>query len=500
MTCKLRHVRCDEQTPRCSQCQKSSRQCEYSADPARPGPSQLKIVLWQPDDLANERPSLYPGQTNDESRALNFFRTNVAAGLGGLFDASFWSRHVLLMAQHEPSVRHAVVALASLSEMVPNKALDPGSAPIYPETFAIRQQTKAISELRAKMEDGSNPSPAVVLTTCALFTGIEMIQNHHDSALRHMSSGTFVFLDWYMKRRGQDQSPCDLTNQLRQVFGRLMLQLILFVDTRPGESQFLSPSLTPTLPSIPVAFKSVDEARDCLNSCLCSIYHSEVSAHLPNVDVPEVRRSPLLPAQSIGAPIRQWKLAFASFLSNEEARLSAKEIRAAAILELHQVAGSVAASAGPYTHEIVFDSFEDEFRQILALASRVLHDTDEPAEHAQPLCPSFDMGVIPPLYYAASRCRHPDIRRQALDLLRKGPAQEGIWHNGMLSGIAGRIIEIEEAECSNPRNSADIPAEARLSLLNATVHSAQRTVTMHCCRQQFKESGKTPVLHELIRY
>lgn len=40
----------------------------------------------------------------------------MAGYLSGVFDPSFWTIDILQFAQHEEPVRHAVVALASLSE------------------------------------------------------------------------------------------------------------------------------------------------------------------------------------------------------------------------------------------------------------------------------------------------------------------------------------------------------------------------------------------------
>src|SRR3978361_563298 len=79
-TCKLRHIRCDGQQPRCTPCQKSSRQCGYSANP---DPDPLKIVLWQPNGLVLHQISQDPSHTSDEIRAFDFFRNKVATNLGG---------------------------------------------------------------------------------------------------------------------------------------------------------------------------------------------------------------------------------------------------------------------------------------------------------------------------------------------------------------------------------------------------------------------------------
>lgn len=47
VTCKARHIKCNEKKPRCSPCEKSSRQCEYSTEPVNQYSQQLKFVYWQ---------------------------------------------------------------------------------------------------------------------------------------------------------------------------------------------------------------------------------------------------------------------------------------------------------------------------------------------------------------------------------------------------------------------------------------------------------------------
>jgi hypothetical protein len=60
-------------------------------------------------------------------------------------------------------------------------------------------------------------------------------------------------------------------------------------------------------------------------------------------------------------------------------------------------------------------------------------------------------------------------------------------------------MNLEEMGCDSAQNSVDIPASARLSMINATIDSAQRTVTLHCCRQQLGE-GRANVIHELVEF
>ena len=531
-TCKARHVRCDERKPRCTPCEKSSRHCEYSSDRVRPTPDQLKVIMWQPTGLAIRQLSLTAGHTSHEGRSLEFFRVKVAMDLSGFFDSSFWTQDVLQVAQHEPSVRHGVVALASLSETLlrtkqgrgnggegslqdeddKQRSLPRSRAP-SPETFAIRQHAKAVSALTKKMQDGVESSPETVLITCALFICFDMLQNNFEAAVRQMSSGVFVFCEWYSKHRIAAKTAypqlVGLAYHLKNLFERLLSQTILFIDTNIQEWQFLEPQFTPDLPIIPPAFKSIDEARDCLNAYRCCVYHKIITSQMQDLSNQGANKEdsnsdifPAEPPQVEDDPHQAWELAFEAFLRHPRTILSPREQQAAVLLEIQHISGSILAAAGMSGQEIVFDRFEASFSKIVSLVSGLTGHKGQHLQESAPAFPAFDMGTLPPLYFTASRCRQPSIRRQALHLLTQGPIQEGIWHSGMLSNIAKHIMNKEEAACVDPLtcNSSDIAATARISVLNAKINSAQRTVNLYYCRPQAEGMNEMHVLHELVTY
>lgn len=487
-------MKCDEKQPRCTPCRKSSRQCEYSPDR---DPDPLKVVLWHPNDVAIRRISPTPGHSNEESRAFHFFRTKVAINLGGFFDSSFWTLDVLRVAQHEDPVRHAIVALASLSETLLDTA--PGSNKQAPKPFAIRQHSKAISNLRKKIDESDDSSVEVILITCALFICYEMFQSHNEEALSHMSSGIYVYFNWHSNRRKSlpQNTPSAIEVQLQRLFGRLMLQTILFVQAKPQDWKFIIPSFTPELPSIPLVFASLEEARASLDGCMCSIYHGMLASQFQGLD----NNFQEIPKDSISQlePLEEWALAYKRFIEDQIGGLSPSERIAATLLEIQQITASIIAATMPVSQETVFDAFDQSFSRVLTLATQLLCSNNENTDPEPPLFPAFEMGIIPHFYFAASRCRDPSLRRQALHLLRLGPRQEGIWHRDVLAGIAERIITMEEMGCQNAQTSADIPGSARLSMLNTTIDPARRTVTLHCCRQQ-SEEGIGYVMYELVEY
>lgn len=74
----------------------------------------------------------------------------------------------------------------------------------------------------------------------------------------------------------------------------------------------------------------------------------------------------------------------------------------------------------------------------------------------------FETRFIPQLFFVATKCRHPAIRRQAISLLRLGPEVENTWKADTLADIAERVVGTEEsgeingAFCIEPY-SMDLP-------------------------------------------
>jgi hypothetical protein len=57
---------------------------------------------------------------------------------------------------------------------------------------------------------------------------------------------------------------------------------------------------------------------------------------------------------------------------------------------------------------------------------------------------TFEIGLIPPLYFTAINCRHLLLRRKAVALLRQGSRREGLRDAEPMARVAERVIKLEE--------------------------------------------------------
>ncbi|KAJ9616377.1 hypothetical protein H2200_000095 [Cladophialophora chaetospira] len=524
LTCRSRHVRCDRARPRCSPCKKSSRQCGYPASSSS-GPNSetttseeaaaaaVKVVFYEPGNLGVKRLAHTPGQTPREARALRYFREVVAERLAGFFDATFWTVGVVRVAQSVPSLRHALVAVASHWEnvVVPGMARR-RTADWECDDFALQQYTLAITELRESMQGKAcKPTTVELLMSNLLFICLEMFQNHYESALRQLSSGLYLFSEWEAKRRHRknpvggeensygmnqtegntDDNDGELETYLSHIFKRLLTQSLLFPVQRL-DKRLLVPSLTPILPDVPSKFSSQDQARDSLHDCLSSILHNVRSQNLAD----KVR------CEGGHIALDRWSTSFADFCDRDDSKLTELERRNLIILEMQRLGMFMdALGEASFKSEMDFDAWMPQLSHIVKLGRYIVETKRLTVPNGKVLhYPKLDTGLIAPLYLVASRCRDPKLRREAVKVLRKGPRQEGVWSSRIMASVAERIIEIEEEGLREVRECSDVGVERRVKLEDAAILTAEKKVAAVFVRGGGKKEGGAQVLYETIPY
>jgi hypothetical protein len=108
--------------------------------------------------------------------------------------------------------------------------------------------------------------------------------------------------------------------------------------------------------------------------------------------------------------------------------------------------------------QIAFDEYTDHFAALVDHAEARLKHNDECATAAPPVL-TAEMGVVPPLYYAAMKCRHPILRRRALSLLQIAPRQKGLWGSFAADRVVATVIALEEGDAHTPGAGLREPSE-----------------------------------------
>lgn len=175
-----------------------------------------------------------------------------------------------------------------------------------------------------------------------------------------------------------------------------------------------------------------------------------------------------------------WEAAFRSLFDSrlEDPNLSFKDRSLIATLKMEHLNSRILFLSLFSSTESGFDVFIPQFANIIELAREVVaHDESQaasaahclfsPSQHGQQcphqryddppsvtaggyaayhLKPSFtaDLGIVPPLFMVATKCREPTLRRQAIQLLRSSARREGMWDSELVARIGQFIMDIEE--------------------------------------------------------
>jgi hypothetical protein len=467
--------------------------------------SLIKIVHWKPNALALYRMSVDLAGDQEERRAFHFFRSNSVMALQGYFDSEFWSRLVLQASHTEPTIRHAVIALGSLHETTQNEdsaILKSGAA--Y-DKFALQQCNKAIANLNQELGIRGQQSIEVLLMSCVIFVCFETLQGNYESALTHMESGVRMYRNWQAENSKPGPGISSgrhhtIDKEIAQIFSRLNLQVLMFPDTHLLGRNFYTTNLNPLIDQPPKTFSSLKEAKDRLDNCMGYIFQSVLAVYFARENFlhQAQKRSPEF--MSYQTLLSQWSVLFGAFISSSGTNLGPEDRQRASLLEIQYRVATILFTTGMSPEETAFDAFNSEFNSIVTLTSSLVKDGKAFGIPGRAGQFSFDMALVPPMYLTATRCRDPLIRRRALSILSATPRQEGVWNSDMMARIAERLIHIEEDGNGQVTSSDNVPATSRLSVLNATINSEQRSVLVELCRPKGNQNGELDLLDEWITY
>ena len=124
------------------------------------------------------------------------------------------------------------------------------------------------------------------------------------------------------------------------------------------------------------------------------------------------------------------------------------------------------------SEESATDRYMDRFARILNLTENFLQERQTPDSLSAHYSP--ELGIIAPLFMVGWKCRDRDLRRRALNLLRRGPEQEALYRADYHAMALQKIIEIEEEPAAMLIENAQcperwVPPEAA-RIRNLTVH------------------------------
>lgn len=433
-------------------CTKTGRKCDGYLD--------LKSIARSRRRTSGQAPHTsllltYDWASQDEKRSFHFFQHVTAPTLSGDFDAFFWRTLVLQICQTEPAVKHAVLAVSSLHEgmLQETHTVTPYVGGSSRQSFALQQYNKAIACMLDQMTE-TDAKPLGSLLTCVLFVCIEFMQNKDKESLIHLEQGRQILAQLDSKAASTDSEIDMIKQHIVPMYTRLSLTSFMF----GGNPVPIPPNLK-TLQNVPVAFESLDEAQYCLYDFMDECMRFTRRTRLGRTTKVPVESGRTFRQQLdyLMGKLAKIDVAWSLYQASRPTNTQEGAIR---LLSIHLHLNRVCLATALSTKETDFDSYLPDFAAIIPLASAFLKASDRDvstdrkysAATGHPVHPSgrrsmfsFGLHVIAPLYYVATKCRHPVIRRAALDLLKRNSSRrENLWRANIMAEIAARTINLEE--------------------------------------------------------
>ena len=283
-------------------------------------------------------------------------------------------------------------------------------------------------------------------------------------------------------------------------------------------------------PHIPERFFNSQEARSSLDSLCERImrFNEALSAFYagPNNILPSSIKSSGL---GFRTQLQQWATAFEPLLQGRRIPgISNTERAGIDVLKMIQLMTTILFLMGYSTSEKDFDNFIPMFKEIVELAKEVV--VDEELSLAQARCGDFstcrhmhkatnsglgmrfpgmenhgssthrpensyphikasfalDLGIVPPVFVVATKCRDRKMRREAIRLLMSSPRREGMWDSILCGKVGAWIMEVEEEGLTpfdhfNPLSTTQVVGEDQRVMVKEILFDLQRReATLRC--------------------
>ncbi|KAK1836602.1 hypothetical protein QBC39DRAFT_88934 [Podospora conica] len=427
-TCKKRKVKCDEAKPSCDRCVNTGRTCDGYTPPP-PGHYSWAELLGKRAIV----PAITPRRNTQDGRAFDFYHHVVAPALSRFPGDEFWTRMVSQASMQEPAVRHAVLSISSIYELVDDipsdqMLLDPKGR------YAMVQYNQALHHLSQSQDE------SVVLFSCVLFICLEILRDNKMGALTHVAHGVRVFNNCRNRRSSW------AADYLRPIFTRLT--------------------------SCPFFFGATEKALPILSGVGEG---QHISGHQESYEIARYRLD-LLTARSIRF-VRQYEAVasdrpkdtpdYTGFEEEQVAIVSGLDDWAANYDILEATTPPPSKNTTPLllmrmiyivlkiwvlvcreTDEMAYDSHMDSFAKIVDLARQAAETESEKRKLTSDPAPKskfvLEMGFIPVLYFVVTKCRNLSLRLAALKYLPLlAPERENLWNATTMYAVAKKIVEME---------------------------------------------------------
>ncbi|KAJ5591564.1 uncharacterized protein N7459_001933 [Penicillium hispanicum] len=462
----IRHAKCGEEKPECRECVRSGHKCDGYTNASQ------KELQHQMNDAAsriwNSGPGgnsvLMPG-TRQERQYVHLFCTHATKALSGFFTSEFWTRFLPQLSQREPTIRHAVVAVGVMYEQqLQGRLLPTSPQEDVSDAFVLQQYNRAIKNLLHQISAPQESAVDLTLIACLLFACVEMLRQNNVRTMDHVQAGLQI-----LRRRlqnGRNDAITRLDRELVHIFRRLNLQIAFF--GRPLVTMNIATEKSTLLPpGQKLTFENIDQARECLTSTLNRGMILIQQVGFERVIPPaKVYMQRLEQQNAFLDELDTWHTAFKALRHKSAKGAGISDPRAPLILLVQYHAALIWVTNCLVREETAYDAFFTNFEVLVTSAEELVRLSRAAQLSSVEEGFTLDAELIPPLYWTAFRCRHPLLRRRAIQVIIDYPSKEGMWGKRLNICAAQTVMEFEEAPYSF------LPVEDRLPQEHHRIYEA----------------------------
>ena len=354
-----------------------------------------------------------------------------------LFDTgrSFWTDLLPKISIAEPAIKHLLLATSSVVEAAALEGVPIDESTVYQTHYA-----------KAVAATCSSPDPEKVLTACLMFAGCEFMKGSIQTGLLHIRAGLRIMDEWIRSNQEKDLQLSSTAILIAQSIGPMLLA---YVDKAPtyglGEvpaNHFPRAMIVRGEAELP-AFGEFHEIHRALHA-LDGIGH-----HVARMMDFRTRAWIPSPHHKVQKLLESWRMQFEIFDANLMDSRRKRFAQALQMLRIGHTMLSIMLRASSSRREDVYESFGEEFRWIVDryddFARSWARGESSKLLQGEGNLLYYNMGLIPPLFFTATKCRDPTTRLAALRHLGSLGVAEANWTSCSAYAIARTVIEIETA-------------------------------------------------------
>ncbi|KAK2054448.1 hypothetical protein LY76DRAFT_628920 [Colletotrichum caudatum] len=397
ITCKKRHVRCDEGKPTCQNCAKSKKECEgYMA-------FSKEFTLFPSDLMTHLLPQI---------------------------------------AREDPAIRHAAFAIgaATLGSDSRNQRTS-GKGPFVKEAF--QYHGRAISFILSSAEDKKSLPRA--LLSCLLFVTFEAIQGNNRAARTHINHGC-IMLDQVMRQGIHKDCPPELIHEVMSSFRRLTLQSWNVKEYHPLESDTWVPWCCRgtrsryAVDELPDLFRDISDARrwwEIVQHHIVTRTNMYLSLRFNGLPAPpatdHLSKEQMQRCMSI---LDRWRHGLGSLDVGAGPRQyqETREHLQVLSLKLLHLSFEIYVKTCQYINIEVLTAMTSSFRQIVSMSRRVLKGQSFVNRSKEVF--TMESGLSWSLLTVSTYCADVKLRKEAQMLLREYPRRDGIWDTRLFAALS----------------------------------------------------------------